>query len=378
MELIHLEGYKRYWVVRPGSGSPFLSHFEQNNCIAIGHIDEVPFSTDGTITGEDIDTAVSHINQAQQQKEAEERDTVAQISKKVGAARTFVCELSIGDVILSPKDDAILIGTVTSEPFISSTPLRATKANGEINRKELTYKLRRKVQWDGVKVKSFLPWQLKDSLRTSQTIFSLDQHKTLLEHWLYSIFINESGLHFSTRISQTTAIKQFQVTEFQRLIQKLELIADLIVADEVNTENTSDFLEFIDSMYYRYGLAQKFTLTTSQSFASPGNIWSYVPLLNTENKKKLLVLALLVQSSFAHATPDDLPSSGLLTQAEISQINNASSIIRTAGHFDEFRSGLNASLDERRKTTVNVEPQSVPVEQRVVFPEVSSEGDTGR
>lgn len=378
MELIHLEGEKRYWVVRPGVGSPYLRHFEQNACIAIGHIDEVPFLSDGYITDEDIDSSLTHINHAQLQKEEELRDTVSQISKKVGTARTFVSELNIGDIVLSPKDDAILVGTITSLPYISTDSLTATTGSGEISRNKLTYKLRRKVDWDGVKVKSFLPWQLRDSLRSSQAVFSLNSHKTLLEHWLYSIFINESGLHFSTRISQTTAIKQFQVTEFQRIIQKLELIADLIISNEVNTDDVDSFLEYIDTKYYQYGLGEKFTLTTSQSFASPGNIWSYVPLLSEDNRKKLLVLALLVQTSFGHATPSELPSSKMLTGSEVAQIEGASSIIRSAGHFDDFRASLNAALDERRKSTINVTPQDPPTEERVIFPEVSVEGDTGR
>lgn len=381
MELIHIQGQKRYWVVRPGAGSPFLRHFEQNNCIAIGHIDDVPFEESGKATLESIDKAHAYINHLQLAKEEDERETVAQITKRIGTARTFVGEISVGDTILTPRDEVLLVGTVTSDAYIERKSLLALNQNSEISSNKLDFNLRRKVQWEGLKTKDYLPWQLRDSLRSSQAVFCVDRHKELLEHWLYSIFIDDRGLFFSTRISQTEKIKQFHITEFQRLIQKLELVAELIVNNRIDLRDDESFLASLDELYYEFGLEERFTLTTKQSFASPGSIWSFVPLIgdgSTSGKSKLLILALLVQSSFGYASSENLSYIEEITEAQIEQAKNVSELFRTAGHLDDFRRSLKANLDERRKSTVEVEQEELPFNNEVVFPDVSDEGETGR
>ncbi|MFC3200872.1 hypothetical protein ACFOEW_03435 [Alteromonas oceani] len=379
MELIEIQGTKRYWVVRPGIGASFLHHFQQNECIAIGHIDDCPVTSSGFITPEKMDLVQANINQIVQQQDQDERETTAQLTKRIGTAKTFIGEIQVGDTIITPKDESLLIGTVTSEPFIEKEPLFAVKSNGDRSTAKLDFMLRRKVKWDGIRTKSYMPWQLRESLRSSQAVFSLDKHKTLLEHWLYSIFINDDGLHFSTRISQTNNISQFHITEFQRLIQKLELVADFIVNDAIDLTDETTFLNSIEDNYYIYGLEDKFTLTTSQSFASPGSIWSFVPKISPDDsyRKKLLVLALLVQSSFG-ANAEEAVQPDLISKTDMIQIHESTEILRTAGHFDDFRRNILASLDERRKTTINITEEAVPNAKPVIFPEVSSEGETGQ
>lgn len=381
MELIHIQGQKRYWVVRPGAGSPFLRHFQQNNCIAIGHIDDVPSEEGGSVKLESIDKALAYINFLQLEKEESDRETVSQITKRIGTARTFVGEINVGDTILTPRDEVLLIGTVTSDAYIEKKPLIALNQNSEVSANKLDFKLRRKVHWEGIKTRENLPWVLRDSLRSSQTVFCVDRHKELLEHWLYSIFIDDKGLFFSTRISQTEKIKQFHITEFQRLIQKLELVAELIVSNNVDLSNDEEFLTSLDDLYYEFGLEEKFTLTTKQSFASPGSIWSFVPLIgdnSTSGKSKLLILALLVQSSFGYASSGDLTENGDITENQVEQAKSVSELFRTAGHLDDFRRSLKANLDERRKSTVEVKKEEIPFNSEVVFPDVSDKGETGR
>jgi hypothetical protein len=383
MDIIKLEGERKYWVVRAGSGGSYLDHFYQSNIIAIGHMDSVIVKSSGYVAEDDMQFIENDIRNKENEKDIEERESPAQITKKISTVRAFIAEINVGDIVLTLKDDSVLIGTVTSEPFIQLDEIKSLNKNGELSNRQMNYCLRRKVKWDRVALRSSLPWMLKNSLGSSQSIFRLDHHKALLEHWLYSIFINEDGLHFSTRIDKVDDISQYHITEFQRTIQKLELIADLISKDKIDVTGGSEkFLRDIENAYFEYGMDSKFSLTTKQSFSSPGNIWSYIPfpkfqLDDAISKKKIYALALLIQVVYGSAMATNLDGS-MLSEEQIQQVVDVARIIKVEGNFTSHQKNLQAHLEERRKVNVNIQKEDVPKNKKVIFPDINEKGDVGQ
>lgn len=383
MDIIKLEGDRKYWVVRSGTGGNFIDHFYQNNIMAIGHMDDVVINSSGYVTDEDMKHIESAIRANENEKEIDLRETVAQVTKRISTVRAFITEIKVGDIILTPKDDSVLIGTVISEPYIELNKVDVLNKKGLKSNKQLNYCLRRKMKWDKMAVKSSLPFSLRESLGSSQSIFRLDHHKSLLEHWLYSIFVNEDGLHFSTRIDQLENISQFHITEFQRTIQKLELIADLIANNKIQMlENSKEFLEQLEEAYLVYGMESRFSLTTKQSFTSPGNIWSYIPFSKAnldavETKQKIFALALLIQVVYGSAMATNLDDVQL-SQEQIEQVINVAQIIKVEGNFKQHQNNLRAHLDERRKENVDFKTENVPSDKKVTFPDVEEKGDIGQ
>jgi predicted Mrr-cat superfamily restriction endonuclease len=373
LEILNLGTDRKYWVVRCGQGANYLEHFSQNEIVAIGHMDRVTVKNSGYVTPDDIDVIKGHLSDYQTSLLAEDRETKAQSSKRLSTIKAFICEIEVGDTILSPKENNILVGTVTSQPFIEGNALNSKNANGELSINKLSYSLRRCVKWEGFHFKKSLPWHLRESLGSSQAIFRLDHHKELLEHWLYSTFIDGKSLHFSTKIEQSTNISQFHVTEFQRTIQKIELLADLILQNKFNIESET-FEDDLEDLYLKYGFESKFTLTTKQSFTSPGNIWSTV---TCADPKKLAIVAMLLQTSYGNAAPL-IDKDMQISQIQIENTLKSAEWVKTTGNLDEHRKSLLAHLEKRRKTTVTVEEVKTPNNQKVIFPDVKEDGDTGK
>lgn len=374
LDIIRLGKERKYWVVRSGKDVNYLKHFIQNGIVAVGHMDKVSVKKLGYVSPDDIDVIDGHLSAYQSTLTPAERETKTQSTKRLSTIKAFINEIEVGDTILSPKEDLVLIGTVTSKPFIDREGLKSVNTDGQISSKNLNYSLRRFVKWEGSHSKKSLPWNLRDSLRSPQAIFRLDQHKELLEHWLYSTFIDGENLHFSTKIEQSTDISQFHVTEFQRTIQKIELLADLIIQEHLDIDSDS-FEDDLEDLYLKYGFESKFTLTTKQSFTSPGNIWSTI---TSTDPKKLAVIAMLLQISYGNAAPP-LEDGLQITAAQ--ELNTAKSAewVKTAGNLDEHRKSIMAHLEERRKKTVTVIEVDTPTNnQKVIFPDIKEEGDTGK
>jgi hypothetical protein len=380
MDILKVKNNQRYWVVRAGHGAEYFTHFQENGLVAIGHMDGCGV-TAGSIGPDDVPKIDNLLNSVNKEK-GEKALKLAQVSKAISTIRVFVSEIQVGDVILTPKDNLLSIGTVCSKPYAENTDLFASK-HGVNVKSTLRFSLRRKVNWETIQPKDKIPWPVNDSLRSSQTIFSLNGQKHLLEHWLYGMFYNDYGLHFSTRIGKKEDISSFHIIEFQRNIQKLELVAELLSAGELNLDKDIESVLYeLEQKYQQFGMQSGFNLTTKQSVTSPGNIWSTIKSDikdNKKNLKKILMIGLLIQLVFSSTAiaANDISYENLSEQ-EKNILIEVAEIIKNQGHFKEHKKKLSAILDKPKRADLFVEEVKTPISKPIIFPKVKKEGDTGK
>lgn len=355
MKLQIVDNNIKYWVVRAGTHAKFYEHFKQNEIVSLGHIDEITNENGilkiidpeklttlilDNITSKKKQIEVTSLNSVDHEDKDSNEPSINQISSTVSQVNTFVNEMKIGDVIITLNDKYVLVGTIKSESYIDNTTLIAYNKLGTALERKLSYKLRRKIEWNTPKERSTIPKPIRATFNAHQTIFSIsDTNEELLLHWLYGMYQKENSLFFSTKIEEKNRISQFNLTEFQRAIQKLELIAEKISKNNLNLSN--DIIKTIDEQYIRSGLANEFTLSTKNSFMSPGNIWSEV----RGDAKKLAVFSILLGLLF---NVDVEASSYNISEKELSVMIATTKALKepNSGNFDLFRDSIDANLEK--------------------------------
>ncbi|TMO04304.1 hypothetical protein CWB60_16735 [Pseudoalteromonas sp. S327] len=371
----------KYWVIRPGNDAVYFRHFMQNSVVALGHIDDV-IKEEGVIKSvepSDIFTALkSELDQNRAQEDEasdkiltdeEARKESAQITSAVTQVKTFINDLKVGDVVITLNSSKVLVGTIKSDAYIEEGDLKALLIDGSgYSSKILKYKLRRNVEWESPRNRETIPKPIKPSLGPSQTLFSISEDNSeLFTHWLYSIFLQNGRLYFSTKIDQRNKISQFNVTEFQRTIQKLELLATKIASKDFD----GNLFNEIEEQYIYSGIHNEFSLVTKNSFLSPGNIWSDVGGEAT----KLAVFAVLLGGLFGV----NVEASEEFTEEQKVAINQTVKEMKETGkgNFDVFQASIKASLDKPNKSIKQVSEDTLDGKKEITFPKVKADGDTG-
>ncbi|WP_413490228.1 hypothetical protein [Shewanella baltica] len=279
--------------------------------------------------------------------------------------------MSIGDIVFTLDSDRVLIGTIKSEPYFENGPIIARDKKGHPS--QLHYKLRRNVEWEHPKPRQDIPFMVRSSLVANPTVFSLESHKLMLNHWLFSMFRLDDKIYFSTQLGSEHGISQFHVTEFQRIIQKLELITDKIDNKEINLKTVFDdeFFSNIDSLYIEKGLKSEFTLTTKNVFMSPGNIWSEM----IASDAKAAIFIALLSASFG-LSAENIQNDNLSTEIN-DVIKNITLNLNSKSHFESLRSKIDANLDKPNKGIPAIKLTEQPQRGKIIFPEDNQEGVTG-
>jgi hypothetical protein len=388
MKLQVVDNDVKYWVVRAGEDAKYYEHFRHNGVVALGHIDKLNID-EGIIKGilaADLTSALTALNvnvavekQEVRDQEGEQNNQVEadidvpsanQIGSSVTQATTFINDIKIGDIVITVNKKRVSLGTVKSDAYIESGDLRFIKPDGSFHLRPLSYKLRRKVEWEQAKLRSTIPSPIKPSLSAHQTLFSIsEKNQELFTHWLYGVFQQNDKLYFSTKIDERDKISQFNVTEFQRVIQKIELLAELI--EQNNLEINDELSATIDAQYLLTGMGGDFTLTTKNSFLSPGNIWNEVG--GTASKRVIfaMILGLLFNQNV------EASDGVVVTPQQERSIIIAANSLKEDGSFEYLRESIKATLDSPNKSLKAVLPDTLEGKAVIVFPGVDEEGDTG-
>jgi predicted Mrr-cat superfamily restriction endonuclease len=369
MKLQVIDNDVNYWVVRAGENAKYYEHFRHNGIVALGHIDEL--SVDEGIIREisavDLTSAFTAINTPTDEEESETDEgvpTASQIGANVTQAARFINEIKVGDIIITVNKKRVSLGTVKSEAYIERSDLRFFKPDGNLHSRALKYKLRRKVEWEPAKLRASMPSPIKPSLSAHQTLFSISE----ANQELYGVFQKNDKLYFSTKIDERDKISQFNVTEFQRAIQKIELLAEQIANN--NFVNSDDLNAILDEQYRLSGMHGEFTLTTKNSFLSPGNIWNEVS--GGELKQVIFAMILGVLFNQNVEASEDV----VVTPSQVIAIEIAANNIKD-GDFEYLRESIKATLDSPNKSLRVVTPDALSDKEVIVFPRVNVEGDTG-
>lgn len=394
MNLFEIDPSCQYWVVRAGSKAISYQQFISSDCVALGHMDNIGFDSEGVITEEDVPELERRIVLLNSRNA--NREEPRQLSARLGQIKHFINDFQIGDTVFTLSKSRISIGTITSDAYIDSEPLFSYNSSGERVISSQPQILRRKVKWESHKLRTSLPTPISRSLGSQKTVFSLDAHQELLKHWLYGVYIENNELHFTTEINQTTDIAQFHLSEFQRIIQKLELFSMLDL-----DENSFDEDQLHD-LYYLYGGEDRFTLTNKSIFTSPGHSWGKV----LGDRATLIAFAFLITGCMGETiTPVDSNDSTILNnkQAELTQaiehIKTTTTLESHKDHLEAFiskpnkgqfsidrvevsnpitKSSFSPIIENDEENVENNEVSSAEIDDRYDdFPEISDEGDIG-
>lgn len=393
MKVCQVDPNVNHWVVRPGNNAKYLEHFKSHSIIALGHMDEITFPETGIlkeVSSSDLANALTKVlKEAEQRKisaknaemkkkglELDEDElnateiTANHINSRVSQACRFIHEMNIGDVVITLNKSQVLVGTIISDSYIENDELLVFTSEGNARKRALSYQLRRKVHWENLTQRKSIPDPIKPSLNAKQALFSIGgNHKELFSHWLYSMFIQGDTLHFSTKIDEAKKIGQFSVTEFQRIIQQLEFVAIKLENNDLDFDY-NNLIEELESQYFDTGLEEGYTLTTKNSFLSPGNIWNEV----SGSQLRLSLYSLLLASMFntSVVAEDDIN----ITPEQREAIIKVTMILKEEGKFDFFKSKIAASLDKPNKSTEKREQKKLD-KKIIIFPKLSEKGDTG-
>ncbi|ALU43575.1 hypothetical protein [Pseudoalteromonas rubra] len=273
MNIPEISENSQYWVVRAGSGGVNFNLFAHSGVVALGHMDDVKLGSGGRLVAEHLPRIQKELNKINQSLPVEERLVAAQMTANYNQIRMLIEDIKVGDTVFTLTSSHILVGTVISQAYMEPNPLpvQVPKENGFVTR-ELKNVLRRDVKWEEQRLRSTLPPPVQASMNSQRSVFSLQAHSELLTHWLYSCYIQGNKFHFTNQICHEGEISQFHLSEFQRLIQQLELFAK-------NQDSVDWFLDdrnqFLD-VYTSFGEDGGYTLSNKSIFTSPGTIWGSV------------------------------------------------------------------------------------------------------
>jgi len=175
-------------------------------------------------------------------------------------------------------------------------------------------------------------------------------------------------LHFSTKINKKDKINQFKIIEFQRAIQKLEILTNITEDGDLEDK---DILKKLEGLYFEYGNANELNLSTKNSFLSPGNTWSDIP--GDDRKLRILAFTLGLLFSAQVDAIDDIH----LSEEQMNYITASVSAMKDEGNFDVIKEGIMASLDQPNHIVKELEAKPPKISEKITFPKLKAEGDIG-
>ncbi|HIF9333545.1 TPA: hypothetical protein ACX6RM_001796 [Photobacterium damselae] len=263
IEVFDIPEDRKYWVVRAGENAAFFNHFRSNSVIAIGHADDIDFNgMEGMLNNEQK----TYIQEQHYSLLISRHESSSQIGNKNSQVKRFLQSINIDDVIITVTSKSIIAGRVTSDAYVSETPI-GYQASAE-DYSECYFRLRRNVTWSRRYPRDKLPFELETVLRNHSAVFQISEEKKvdILNHWLAPIYIKDDSICMSTRIEKEESISNRTITRYSSLLDELELVAEYLstVGEEASIEGYETYKNNNLNSY-------EYQLTTQQSFMSPGD-----------------------------------------------------------------------------------------------------------
>ncbi|WP_156181424.1 hypothetical protein [Halomonas sp. PR-M31] len=280
IDVIERPESQRYWVVRAQDGN-YIDHFQQAGTVAIGHLDDLdlPHSNHQPFFPE-VSSLLSQISSLERRKR--EEGYIARSQRRCAQVKTFVDDLSVGDLVVSIDSESLMVGRIVGHPRINNIPVRVIldKKTGVYT--EMPFSLRRSVRWGPKIRKKHVPTAMKRSISARQTVFNIDSYWTTIYYMLYPIFVSEGKLFFSTSINQSDAINNYSVSQLFSILTDLEVLTRSIDV----TENPREIS--FQRLFDQFLKEDSFKLATTAEFMSPGSVWSYLGVDDNTGQKIIL------------------------------------------------------------------------------------------
>lgn len=220
-----------YWIVRSGVEGKYFNQFYYDNCIALGwdKIDNI-----NLIKGLKSVETLKNIVKKEYSDELNEINNLkkSNINRKVGDIANkiykFINELKVGDIIVTPGKDEILIGEVTSDAFLVCNKYNKLSLDKESERIGELNKAR-SVKWLKRINRDELEPNLRLILRVYHGIAHINNEQVITEinRTIYNFYITNNEGHTIYRINTQEAIDFSKYANFIKHINGIyELIKD--------------------------------------------------------------------------------------------------------------------------------------------------------
>ncbi|MBA4721503.1 MAG: hypothetical protein H2067_10305 [Alcanivorax sp.] len=280
IEVFERPDNQRYWVVR-AQGGDYIDHFRQAGAVAIGHLDELalPHSNNQPFFPS-MAPLLSQIGNLE--KRQGEEGYKARSQRRYGQVKTFIAEISVGDLVVSIDSGYLMVGRIVGHPRIDDVPVRVIRDEESGDYTEMAFSLRRPVKWGPKIRRRHLPTAMKRSISARQTVFNIDSYWVTLYHMLYPIFTSQGKIYFSTRINQSDAINNYSVSQLFSILTDLEVLTRSIEF----TDNPDDIS--FENLFGWFIREDGFKLATTAEFMSPGSVWSHLGVDDKTGRKIVL------------------------------------------------------------------------------------------
>lgn len=255
---------RRYWVVRADGGA-YFNHFGFHGLVAVGHLDGIALPISEDLPASALDWA--DVYRQFMQKVDVEDGSLRQASSKYRQAARFATEIQLGDWVLTVTSNAVRIGVVTGDAYLSRKAIELMGLSEEPI--AMPFLLRRPVEWGPTIQKDQLSSPLLRALRANQTIFNADALWDDICHALFPVFSRNEDFYFTVKIATSHKIRGIDVSNLLGFFSDLEIIGR---ASGVLIDYPDRFDEIFDGLE----ASDRLTLTTEAEYHSPGEIWGLI------------------------------------------------------------------------------------------------------
>ncbi|HHA2424265.1 hypothetical protein [Stenotrophomonas maltophilia] len=255
---------RRYWVVRADAGA-YFNHFGFHGLVAVGHLDGIALPISEDILASALDWA--DVYRQFMHKADADGGSIRQASSKYRQASRFATEIQLGDWVLTVTSNAVRVGVVTGDAYLSRKAVELTGLSEEPI--PMPFLLRRSVEWGPTIQKDQLSSPLLRALRANQTIFNADALWDDICHALFPVFSRNEDFYFTVKITTNQKIRGIDVSNLLGFFSDLEIIGRASVA-------LNEYPERFDEIFDVLEASDRLTLTTEAEYHSPGEIWGLI------------------------------------------------------------------------------------------------------
>lgn len=204
-----------YWLIRPGINNICFEQFKRDSVVAIGWDRIGNINSDTIVELEKIKYIVAHEYADLLQEKKGTRERRRKISDIASKIYRFLYEIKIGDIVICPGNDSVLIGKIQGKVYISDGKYKVSDSKdsdeyiGNLNKV-------RKVEWINEIKRENLEPNIKLELRVVHGLSQINRMQVISEinRAIYSFYTYNNETHSIYRIKNQEDIEFVKYAKF--------------------------------------------------------------------------------------------------------------------------------------------------------------------
>lgn len=197
-----------YWLIRPGINNICFEQFKRDSVVAIGWDRIGNINSDTIVELEKIKYIVAHEYEDLLQEKKGTRERRRKISDIASKIYRFLYEIKIGDIVICPGNDSVLIGKIQGKVYISDGKYKVSDSKdndeyiGNLNKV-------RNVEWINEIKRENLEPNIKLELRVVHGLSQINRMQVISEinRAIYSFYTYNNETHSIYRIKNQEDIE---------------------------------------------------------------------------------------------------------------------------------------------------------------------------